>query len=70
MECNQCNKAHDYDRFAGMPLANAYVPWQNFEHVMDAQKGLNHGTIFAELVMPFYGAKAACCRKRGMYESE
>lgn len=72
MECNkmECNTSRGYDGLIGMPLGSAYVPWQHFEQVMDAEKGLNHGTIFAELVLPFYGAKAACSRKRGIYESD
>lgn len=41
-------------------LAMAYVPWQDFIHVMNGSDGLCHGTIFKELVMPFYGVRAAC----------
>lgn len=42
------------------PLAMAQVEWQSFRKVMDGRQGLAHGTIFEELVLPFYGAKAAC----------
>ncbi len=41
-------------------LAMAEVPWQKFTQVMNGDQGLEHGTIFKELVMPFYGVKAAC----------
>lgn len=46
--------------YKGLPLGSAYVPWQQFRNVLDAGKGINHGTIFAELILPFYGASAAC----------
>jgi len=42
------------------PLAMAYVPWQSFENVLDASCGLNHGTIFEDLIFPFIGSQAAC----------
>ncbi len=64
MECNKLNDKFSYDRLEGMPLGSAYVPWQQFCQVMDAGKGLSYGTIFAELVLPFYGAAAACSDKR------
>ncbi len=64
MNCNKCNDSFSYDRLEGMPLGSAYVPWQTFCNVMDAGKGLNYGTIFTELVLPFYGAAAACDHKR------
>lgn len=38
-----------------MGVGMAYVPWQRFENVMDAEEGLECGTIFRELVMPYYG---------------
>ncbi len=67
MTCKKCYNPNTYNQFDNMQLASAYVPWQEFRQVMDAGKGMNHGTIFAELVLPFYGAKAACGRKGGMY---
>ncbi len=42
------------------PLAMAYVPWQEFENVLDAGCGLEQGTIFEDLIFPFMGAQAAC----------
>lgn len=42
------------------PLAMAYVPWQPFENVMDAECGLKQGTVFEDLIFPFVGSQAAC----------
>ena len=38
-----------------MPIAMAYVPWQNWSHIYDAEKGFHHGTIFQKLDLPFRG---------------
>ena len=38
-----------------MPLAMAYVPWQKWQNIFDAEKGFCHGTIFQELNIPFEG---------------
>ena len=38
-----------------MPLAMAYVPWQNWQNIYDAEKGFCRGTIFQELDLPFEG---------------
>lgn len=48
------------ESYSKQVLAMAYVPWQKFDNVMDAGNGLAHGTIFKDLVLPFYGTKAAC----------
>ena len=40
-----------------LPLAIAYVPWQKWKNVMCAKEGIQYGSIFADLVMPFYGCK-------------
>jgi hypothetical protein len=42
------------------PLAMAYVPWQQFENVLEAECGLEQGTIFEDLIFPFIGSQAAC----------
>ncbi len=42
------------------PLAMAYVPWQEFENVLDAECGLAQATIFEDLIFPFIGSQAAC----------
>lgn len=59
------SQRHDYrqanmccdkdDVFEGMPLAMAYVPWQMWRNICDAEKGFHHGTIFEELNKPFHG---------------
>lgn len=43
------------DGFEGMPLAMAYVPWQKWQNIYDAEKGFCNGTIFQELNLPFFG---------------
>ena len=45
------------DELRGMPIAMAYVPWQNFGCTYEAMEGLQAGTIFPELEKPFYGRK-------------
>lgn len=66
-----CGKAEKWDPCCietkpvdEMKLGMGYVPWQKFEQVMCAEQGLAHGTIFEELVLPFYGT--ACWNERGM----
>lgn len=41
--------------FENMSLAMAYVPWQTWRDIYDAEKGFHRGTIFQELDMPFLG---------------
>lgn len=43
------------DPLEGMPLAMAYVPWQMWRNIYDAEKGFACGTIFEELNKPFQG---------------
>lgn len=43
----------DRSRSADMPLAMAYIPWQKWQDIYDAEKALQRGTIFEELDMPF-----------------
>ena len=54
--CPVCldNKAEE-DEVNGMTIAMAYVPWQDWENVYEPCKGLEVGTIFPELELPFYG---------------
>lgn len=42
-----------------MPLAMAYIPWQTWRDIYDAEKGFQYGTIFQELNMPFLGKGGA-----------
>jgi hypothetical protein len=39
------------------PLAMAYVPWQEWKNIMCAKEGFKNGTIYSDLVLPFYGCK-------------
>lgn len=41
--------------FANMPIAMAYVPWQEWRSIYEPEKGLHCGTIFEELNKPFRG---------------
>lgn len=40
----------------GLPIAMAYVPWQEWRNILDVEKGFRCGTIFHELYQPFLGA--------------
>lgn len=53
--CDDCKKTRDELR--GMPIAMAYVPWQEFGCTYEPMQGLHAGTIFPELEKPFYGRK-------------
>lgn len=41
--------------FTNMPIAMAYVPWQEWHSIYETEKGLCCGTIFEELYKPFQG---------------
>lgn len=43
------------------PLAMAYVPRQNWNHLYEIEKGFQKGTIFEKLDKPFLG-KGGCCK--------
>ncbi len=58
--CGQCNKDTFASCIDSLPLAMAYVPMQKWRNVFDACQGLEHGTIFEELVKPWYGDKNMC----------
>lgn len=55
-----CAVSDSYDALAGMPLAMAYVPWQMWRRIYDAEKALCQGTIFEELDKPFRGIGGVC----------
>ncbi len=44
-----------HDLLKEMPLAMAYVPWQEWRNVYSAEKALCRGTIFEDLDKPFLG---------------
>ena len=43
------------DMWNDKSLAMAYVPWQMWRDIYDAEKGFHRGTIFQELDKPFTG---------------
>ena len=58
-----CGDTNDYDELNGMPLAMAYVPWQEWRNIYEAEKGFHKGTIFEELNKPFKGIMmGGCCK--------
>ncbi len=40
-----------------MPIAMAYVPWQEFQNIDNFKKGYHNGTIFKDLNKPFLGGR-------------
>ncbi len=54
--CPVCRDTRNtYDELSSMPLAMAYVPWQEWQNIYEAEKGFCCGTIFEELNKPFRG---------------
>ncbi|MBM6685058.1 spore coat associated protein CotJA [Faecalicatena contorta] len=49
-----CGK--DARQLSDLPVAMAYVPWQEWYGIFDLEKGFCCGTIFEELNKPFTGA--------------
>ena len=46
----------DSRTLSDLPIAMAYVPWQEWCGILQLEKGLCCGTIFEELNKPFTGA--------------
>ena len=63
MVCEEEKPAYScpLDPLKALPIAMAYVPWQEFRNLYAAEKALCHGTIFEELDKPFSG-KGGCCK--------
>ncbi|MBQ1275181.1 MAG: spore coat associated protein CotJA [Cellulosilyticum sp.] len=40
-----------------MPIAMAYVPWQQWRMIYEPKEALKRGTIFKELDLPFEASK-------------
>ncbi len=53
--CPACNG--EADRLAGMSLAMVYSPRQEFDGLYPVEEALCHGTLFAALDKPFWGAR-------------
>ncbi len=60
MNSPTCNNHIAYDTLQTMPLAMAYVPWQQWQNVYEGCKGLEQGSIFEELILPFQYASRVC----------
>lgn len=65
--CNEKTKCHKpcvpYEEEIQVDrLARAYVPFQHYCNVMDAEKALVRGTAFEELYMPYF-KKPNCCKR-------
>lgn len=56
-----CEKRTEYDALSDLPLAMAYVPWQEWRSLYEAEKGFRCGTIFTELDLAFQG-KGGCSK--------
>ncbi len=41
----------------GLPIAMAYVPWQNYGNIYPLQQALQNGTMFRELDLEFAGRR-------------
>ena len=65
-----CGESLSYDQLQMMPLAMAYVPWQQWQNVYDCSKGLEHGSIFEELILPFHHASRVCKNMHGCRNNE
>lgn len=55
-----CDDRAEYDEFNGLPIAMAYVPWQQWRAIYEVEKGFHRGTIFEELDKPFQGMGGWC----------
>lgn len=55
-----CEPKVERDPLQGMPLAMAYVPWQEWRSLYEPEKGFHQGTIFEELDKPFRGTGGCC----------
>ncbi len=53
-KCEYHEEDNIYKCVDKLPLAMAYVPMQKWENVCDATSGLANGSIFKDLLMPYY----------------
>ena len=53
IDCCQKSDHPDHSGVDSLPLAMAYVPWQEWRSLYEVEKGFRCGTIFAELNLPF-----------------
>ena len=45
------------EQLDNLPLAMAYVPMQKWKNIYEADVGLDRGTMFGELDLPFQGTR-------------
>ena len=69
LEKNDCDceeKSRMGWALTGYPLASVYAPLQVFDELYDLPTALKHGTVFAQLDLPFMGdrriKKGGSCR--------
>ena len=64
MDCDEnqysCKMEHPQGGKMDMPIAMAYVPWQQMRKVYTPKEGLCQGTIFPELNLSFCGERGVC----------
>ena len=51
----------DGNQMNDMPIAMAYVPWQEWRDLYTCEHAFHRGTVFAELDKPFKGM-GGCCK--------
>lgn len=57
-ERSSCCRSNTFLAGQDFPVAMAYVPWTEFMGLYELERGLNAGTIFADLDKPFLGRRA------------
>ena len=53
MQLYHSNMMNDNDCLENLPLAYAYVPYQQFEEPYDMEKAFEYGTVFSKLNKPY-----------------
>lgn len=55
--CSRPSCSRNEDVLQSLPLAMAYVPWQQLRSLYEPDQALQIGTLFPELCKPFLGRK-------------
>lgn len=67
-QCKGESVQRECDALYGMHLAMGYVPWQKWGRTYEPAEGIDCGTIFPELNLPFLGCvprDCGCGARRG-----
>ena len=56
IDCCQKSDHPDHSGVDSLPLAMAYVPWQQFGNLYEPDQALRNGTVFQDLNKPFHGS--------------